>query len=391
MAGANANFVLENIQPRVTQQMNEVLAREFTREEIKEALDGIGDLKAPGADGMPALFYKHFWETVVVDEVLNVLQGGNIPEGWNETIVVLIPKVQTPESMKDLRPISLCNVVYKLISKVLANRLKCILDEVISPNQSAFVPGRLISDNTILAYEMSHFMKRKRSGKKSYMAAKLDMSKAYDRVEWSFLERVMIKLGMCNQFVENVMKCVRSVTYRFKVNGNITDTITPGRGLRQGDPISPYLFLLCAEGFSALIHDAEEKELLYGIKLAPSAPSVNHLLFVDDSLLLLEATKDSANTVNSILQAYEAASGQVINRDKSSILFSKNTKRRLKKSIMRIMGLQSENHGGKYLGLPIYIGRDRAKAFAYVKEKIWKRIIGWKERFFYQRQQKKSS
>jgi hypothetical protein len=361
--------------------MNEVLAREFTREEIKEALDGIGDLKAPGADGMLAVFYRHFWEMVVVDEVLNVLQGGNIPEGWNETIVVLIPKVQTPESMKDLRPISLCNVVYKLISKVLANRLKCILDEVISPNQSAFVPGRLISDNTILAYEMSHFMKRKRSGKKSYMAAKLDMSKAYDRVEWSFLERVMIKLGMCNQFVENVMKCVRSVTYRFKVNGNITDTITPGRGLRQGDPISPYLFLLCAEGFSALIHDAEEKELLYGIKLAPSAPSVNHLLFVDDSLLLLEATKDSANTVNSILQAYEAASGQVINRDKSSILFSKNTKRRLKKSIMRIMGLQSENHGGKYLGLPIYIGRDRAKAFAYVKEKIWKRIIGWKERF----------
>jgi hypothetical protein len=292
---------------------------------------------------MPALFYKQFWETVgdaVVDEVLNVLQGGSIPDGWNETIVVLIPKVQTPESMKDLRPISLCNVVYKLISKVLANRLKCILDEIITPNQSAFVPGRLISDNTILAYEMSHFMKRKRSGKKSYMAVKLDMSKAYDRVEWSFLEKVMIRLGMCNQFVENVMKCVRSVTYRFKVNGNITDSITPGRGLRQGDPISPYLFLLCAEGFSALIHDAEEKGLISGIKLSPSAPSVNHLLFADDSLLLMEATTSSANTVNSILQAYEAASGQVINRDKSSILFSKNTPKKLKTSILQTMGLR---------------------------------------------------
>jgi hypothetical protein len=97
--------------------------------------------------------------------------------------------------------------------------------------------------------------------------------------------------------------------------------------------------------------------------------------------MLLEATAESANTVNAILQAYEAASGQVINRDKSSILFSKNTPKRLKKSIMQIMGLQSENQGGKYLGLPTYIGRDRAKAFAFVKEKIWKRIIGWKERF----------
>jgi hypothetical protein len=192
------------------------------------------------------------------------------------------------------------------------------------------------------------------------MAVKLDMSKAYDRVEWSFLESVMIKLGMCRQFVDNVMKCVRLVTYRFKVNGNITDTIIPGRGLRQGDPISPYLFLLCAEGFSALIHDAEERGLLSG--MAPSAPSVNHLLFADDSLLLLKATTESANTVNAILQAYEAASGQVINRDKSSILFSKNTPKRLKKSIMQIMGLQSENQGGKYLGLPTYIGRDRAKA-----------------------------
>jgi hypothetical protein len=114
--------------------MNELLTTEFTREEIKEALDGMGDLKAPGTNGMPAILYKKFWHLVgdqVVSEVLQVLQGGRIPEGWNNTIVVLIPKVQKPERLKDLRPISLCNVVYKLVSKVLANRLKLILGEII--------------------------------------------------------------------------------------------------------------------------------------------------------------------------------------------------------------------------------------------------------------------
>jgi hypothetical protein len=98
----------------------------------------------------------------MVKEVLHVLRGGSMLEGWNETIVVLIPMVQNPDRLKDLRPISLCNVVYKLISKVIANRLKTILGDIVSPNQSAFVPGRLISDNTILAYEMSHFMRRKK-------------------------------------------------------------------------------------------------------------------------------------------------------------------------------------------------------------------------------------
>jgi hypothetical protein len=235
MAGANVQRVLECVTPRVTQQMNDFLSTEYTEEEVKKALDDMGDLKAPGADGMPAIFYKKFWGTVgetVVNEVLQVLQGGSIPEGWNETIVVLIPKVQNPDRLKDLRPISLCNVVYKLISKVIANRLKVILGELISPTQSAFVPGRLISDNTILAYEMSHYMRRKRKGKDVFMALKLDMSKAYDRVEWPFLEGMMKRMGFNDLFVQLVMKCVSTVSYRFRINGDLTDVVNSGRGLR---------------------------------------------------------------------------------------------------------------------------------------------------------------
>jgi hypothetical protein len=383
MAGVDVERVLETVSPRVTNQMNALLTAEYTEDEIKRALDDMGDLKAPGADGMPAIFYKRFWGTVgdtVVKEVLHVLRGGSIPEGWNETIAVLIPKVRNPDRLKDLRPISLCNVVYKLISKVIANRLKIILGEIVSPNQSAFVPGRLISDNTILAYEMSHFMRRKRKGKDVYMALKLDMSKAYDIVEWPFLEGMLRKMGFDESFTKLIMECVTTVSYRFRVNGDLTEVVHPGRGLQQGDPISPYLFLLCAEGFSALLQKAENDGLIRGIKLASAAPRINHLLFADDSLILMEANVQSVETIKSILQIYEEGSGQMINRDKSSVMFSSNAKRYAKNLLLQCLELGSETTEGKYLGLPTYIGRSRKKCFAYIKEKIWKRIQGWKEK-----------
>jgi hypothetical protein len=123
----------------------------------------------------------------VTEEVLQVLNGGPIPVGWNDTTIVLIPKVPKPDKIKDLRPISLCNVLYKIVSKVLANRLKKVLPDIISPSQSVFVPGRLISDSILIAYEITHYTRNKRRGKGGYAAVKLDMSKAYDRVEWSFL------------------------------------------------------------------------------------------------------------------------------------------------------------------------------------------------------------
>jgi hypothetical protein len=206
--------------------MNELLMADFTPEEIKEALNSIGDMKAPGPDGIPSVFYKHFWEVVreqITKEVLEVLRGGQIPEGWNETTIVLIPKVPRPEKTKDLWPISLCNVLYKIVSKVLANRLKQILPEIISPAQSAFVPGRLISDNILIAYEMTHYMRSKKKGKTGYAAVKLDMSKVYDRVEWRFLHDMMVQLGFQSGWVELVMKCISSVSYRIKVNGEFSE------------------------------------------------------------------------------------------------------------------------------------------------------------------------
>uniref|UniRef100_A0A8R7ULM8 Reverse transcriptase domain-containing protein n=1 Tax=Triticum urartu TaxID=4572 RepID=A0A8R7ULM8_TRIUA len=213
--------------------------------------------------------------------------------------------------MKDLCPISLCNVVYKLISKVLANRLKQILPHVISPNQSAFIPGRLITDNILLAYECTHYMHR-RKGKEGYAVVKLDMSKAYDRVEWHFLEKMMRKLGFNELWISRIMMCVTSVSYKIKVNGEYTDTIIPHRGFRQGDPLSPYLFLICAESFSSLLNTAEVDGSLRGIHICNVAPSFNHLLFADDSLVLIKASSESAASLQNILQLYEVCSGQVV-------------------------------------------------------------------------------
>lgn len=151
-------------------------------------------------------------------EVLDFLNGGSLPAGWNNTNITLIPKVKKPVQVKDLRPISLCNVLYKIVSKVLANRLKVILLEITSPAQCAFVPGRLISDNTLIAYEILHYMRRKRKGGQGYAAIKLDMSKAYDRVKWPFLQAMMEKMGFDERRVQIIMKCVSSVKYKVKVN-----------------------------------------------------------------------------------------------------------------------------------------------------------------------------
>ena len=251
------------------------------------------------------------------------MKGEESPAAVNDTLLVLIPKVPNPTLLSQFRPISLCNVFYKIASKVLANHLKVILPEIISAEQSAFVPGRLITDNIISAYECLHFMKRKRSRNNVYAALKLDMMKAYDRVEWSYLKSIMEKLGFATPWVTVVMNMVSSVSFSAMFNGVKSEEFQPTRGIRQGNPISPYLFLLAAEGLSCLLNSQNESSQLSGIKVAPSAPAVNHLLFADDSLLFFRASVDGAEEVLNLLNTYCMASGQRINKEKSSIFFSK--------------------------------------------------------------------
>ncbi|KAK1650817.1 hypothetical protein QYE76_068622 [Lolium multiflorum] len=383
-AGTREAELLCNVSPVVTPDMNAYLKIPFSLDEIKDALNSMGDLKAPGPDGMPAVFYKRFWDLVgskVQEEVLGVLNGGNIPAGWNETVIVLIPKVKNPTRLKELRPISLCNVIIKIVTKVIACRLKNVLDDIISPSQSAFVAGRLITDNILIAYETTHFMHLRKGGRDGLAAVKLDMSKAFDRVEWSFLEKIMLKLGFSPGWVRLVMRCVTSVTYRVKVDKNLSEVIVPQRGLRQGCPLSPYLFILCAEGLSALFRKAEEEGSLQGVQVCPTAPTINHLFFADDSLIFMKVNEPSAQKLLEILELYEDASGQMINKDKSAVMFSKGVSHLAKRNFQRFLQISDEAYNDRYLGLPIHLGRSKSKAFGFLIELIWKKIQGWKEKF----------
>ena len=176
------------------------------------------------------------------------------------------------------------------------------------------------------------------------------------------------------------MKCVTTVSYRIRVNGELSEMIKPERGLRQGDPLSPYLFLLCAEGFSALLSQAEGDGRLKGVKVCQRAPSVSHLLFADNSLILFRANGGDAQHLQGILDPYEESSGQMINKEKSAIMFSPNTRRDVKEDVMRELSITKETMNERYLGLSVFVGNSKSKVFAYLKERIWSRIQGWKEK-----------
>jgi hypothetical protein len=365
---------------RVTSEDNISLTKDFVIEEFKEALFSMHSDKAPGPDGLNPGFYKRFWDLCgkeIYNTSMQWLRRGRFPEHLNDTNIVLIPKVDNPTSMKDLRPISLCNVLYKILSKVLANRLKPLLNRYISAEQSAFIADRSILDNVMVAMETIHHMKCKVKGKVGEVALKIDISKAYDRVEWRYLLNVMRKMGFCEKWVKWINMCLDSIQYSVSVNGESVGPITPGRGLRQGDPLSPYLFILCAEGLTTLIKKSEGRGDIHGVKVCRGAPSLSHLLFADDCFLFFRADIREAQSMKKILNDYEGASGQAINYAKSEVYFSRNTPDTIKNQITDILGVTEVMGTGRYLGMPSMIGRNKRAMFGYLRDRMWKKVQSW--------------
>lgn len=249
-------------------------------DEISKALHQMAPLKVLGSDSMNATFFQQNWD-IIGEEVcwglLNILNSGMMPPDLNMNYIALIPKTSSAECVTDFWPISLCKVLFKIVSKVLTNRLNKVLPSIISPTQSAFIPRRIITDNILAAYETLHAMHTQMWGKKGIMAVKLDMSKAHDRVEWRFLEVVLRRMDFDERWIALVMMCVTSVHYAILVNGEPCGHIIPMRGLRQGDPLSPYLFLLFAEVLSLLITNANREGFLSGVPSSKKGQKISHL------------------------------------------------------------------------------------------------------------------
>nr|XP_023896368.1 uncharacterized protein LOC112008266 [Quercus suber] len=210
------------------------------------------------------------------------------------------------------------------------------------------------------------------------MAVKLDMSKTFDRVEWGFIAKVMEQMGFCNRWRDLVMQCITLVSYSILINGAAHRNIYHSRGFRQGDPFSPSLFLLCAEGLSTLIHQAARNKLITGISINRGCPKVTHLFFANDSIFFCKAAFEECHLLRSILRQYEEASEQKINTDKSSIFFSPNTAQETRDEIFNILGHMQNSRHMKYLGLLSLIGRSKSQVFAILKEKVGHKLAGWK-------------
>lgn len=191
-------------------------------------------------------------------------------------------------------------------------------------------------------------------------------------------------MGFARRWIRLMLMYVKTANYAMMVNGEPRGNFQATRGLRQGDPISPYLFLICAEALSSLLTTAENEGRLTGVPTSKKGPRINHISFADDSLLFCKANSQQWRRMSQLLDIYEKASRQKLNRQKNSIFFSRNTSMEIKQEILALFGIPSTQRYDIYLGLPALVGKSRTKSFLSIKDRVWKRLQDWKLKFLSQ-------
>lgn len=366
--------------PTIKESDLQMLGAHLSDEEIKGAIGSMGALKSPGPDGLNALFFQSQWSHVgesVCSFLKEVCEDHDKVKSMNGTLLVLIPKVDHPESIKDFRPISLCNVIYKILTKVLTFRIKNFLPDIISPNQCSFVPGRISSDNIIIAQEVIHSMKNMK-GKKGFMAIKVDLEKAYDRLRWDFVLSCLEELNFPHHIVSLIKACITSVNMQILWEGSATREFLPSRGIRQGDPLSPYLFVICMEKLAHIIQEEVSRGDWKPIRLCKDGPPLSHLFFADDLILLSEASMDQVEVIQRCMNRFCHASGQKVSNAKTRIFFSQNVNHTRVQQLSELLGFTPTADLGKYLGVPLHHQRVTKDTYQYVIDKVKVRLSNWK-------------
>lgn len=352
----------------------------FNPEEIVQAIKECNSFKAPGPDGFNFAFVKKAWGIIKAD-VLEFFrdfhQNGKLTKGVNATFVVLIPKVEGPSNFNDFRPISMVGWLYKLLSKVLANRFRKVLPKFVGETQAAFLGGRQILDGVLIANEVIDEWKQ--SGNQG-LILKLDFEKAYDCVCWPFLFKMLKNMGCGHKWISWIKTCVTSATLSVLINGSATSQFKMERGLRQGDPISPLLFNVVAEGLNIIFERARAEEVISGISFGNNSPAISHLQFADDTIIFCKCELAEVVAIKGLLGIFEQLSGLKINFSKSQ-LCGIGVPEESVQSFANVLECGIVSLPFKYLGLPLGANPRRIVTWKPVIERYEKKLALWKRKY----------
>jgi len=285
-------LVDETIPSLVTEAENHKLLRIPQSAEIKEAVFALNGDGAPGPDGFGGHFYQTYWDIVgrdVEHSVQDFLQGGLLPNNINSNLIVLIPKVPGANSMGDYRPIALANFQFKIITKILADRLAYITSRIISIEQRGFVRDRNISDCVILASEAINSLDKNHFG--GNISLKVDISKAFDTLDWNFLVLVLSNFGFAITFIDWILAILNSARLSILVNGKAVGFFACSRGVRQGDPLSPLLFCLAEEVLSRALSGSVARGRLTPMSYCRGTTFPTHVLYADGIMIFCTGLK----------------------------------------------------------------------------------------------------